>query len=224
MIKAVIFDQDGVLVDSEPVYLGWFQEFLDDNGIVIDRKEFNTLAGCSAKMERVLLKKWWNEAKNDNLTEEQVYTLCERYWKNSNVEKNFSYKNIKNANVEKVMSKLKDMGYMVAIASSSPIDNIKHVVSEIEIGQYVDLIISGEMFKESKPNPEIYNHTVERLGLKPEECIAVEDSSYGILAAKNAGITTIAKIDERFNFDQSPADYKINDLIEVLDIINKKFS
>lgn len=220
MIKAVIFDQDGVLIDSEPIYLSWFKDFLDYNNIKVETEEFNSLAGCSAKMEKVLLHKWWNENKKESLTEDEVFTLCEKYWEDEKVEEEFSYKKVKNPNVEEVMKQLKNLGCIIVIASSSSMANIKSAVKEIEIEKYIDLIVSGEMFQESKPNPEIYNYTLNKLGLKSNECISIEDSTYGILASKNAGITTVAKIDNRFHFDQSPADYRINDLIEIIDIIN----
>ena len=82
--------------------------------------------------------------------------------------------------------------------------------------EFVDVIVSGEMFQESKPNPEIYNYTLSKLNLKPEECIAIEDSTYGIQAAKGAGITTFAKRDDRFHFEQDMADVVIDDLLQII--------
>ena len=222
MIKAVIFDQDGVLVDSEPVYIKCFKDFLDANDIHLDLEEIYTLAGCSGEMEKILLAKWWNQAKGDNLSPQEVYKMCERFWEVTGAEKNFSYKDIPNPHVKEVISTLKKDGYIVAIASSSPMDNIKHVAKEIGVSSYIDLIVSGHMFKESKPNPEIYNYTVSKLGLDKEECLVIEDSTDGIQAAKAAGLVTVAKKDDRFSYNQSPADYKIDDLIEILDIVKMK--
>ena len=81
------------------------------------------------------------------------------------------------------------------------------------------MIISGEVFKESKPNPEIYLTCIEKLNLEADECVAVEDSEYGIEAAKKAGLICIAKRDDRFNYDQSKADYFIDDHDEIKDIL-----
>ena len=95
-------------------------------------------------------------------------------------------------------------------------DGIQYVIKEIGIVEFVDVIVSGEMFQESKPNPEIYNYTLSKLNLKPEECIAIEDSTYGIQAAKGAGITTFAKRDDRFHFEQDMADVVIDDLLQII--------
>ena len=62
----------------------------------------------------------------------------------------------------------------------------------------------------------IYNYTLSKLNLKPEECIAIEDSTYGIQAAKGAGITTFAKRDDRFHFEQDMADVVIDDLLQII--------
>lgn len=81
----------------------------------------------------------------------------------------------------------------MAIASSSPLKNINQVTSEIGIDHYFDVKVSGEAFKHSKPNPEIYLYTADKLQINVNQCVAVEDSTYGIRAALNAKIKVIAK-------------------------------
>ena len=128
----------------------------------------------------------------------------------------YSYNDIKDKDIHDVMCTLKQNGYKIAIASSTPMDGIQYVIKEIGIVEFVDVIVSGEMFQESKPNPEIYNYTLSKLNLKPEECIAIEDSTYGIQAAKGAGITTFAKRDDRFHYEQDMADVVIDDLLQII--------
>ena len=75
------------------------------------------------------------------------------------------------------------------------------------------------MFRESKPNPQIYQYTLSKLGLPAADCLAVEDSTYGIQAAKAAGLQVAAVKDDRFSFDPSQADWflsKTADLKELL--------
>lgn len=220
MIKAVIFDMDGVIIDSEPVYMNWFGKFLKANDIIIEEKELYKLAGGSAKMEEQLLSTWWNEAKRENKTAKEIYHLFDLFYTEDLKENPFSYVDVKDKHIDSVMSTLKEKGYKVAIASSSSMNNIKYVIKEIDIEKYVDVIVSGEMFQESKPNPEIYNDTLKRLGLKPQECIVIEDSTYGIQAAKAAGIITYAKKDTRFYYEQNMADAIIDDLSQIIRILN----
>lgn len=220
MIKAVIFDMDGVIIDSEPLYLGWFQKFLEANDIFVQKEEFNRLAGCSAKMEKQLLGKWWNASENEYKTEEEIYDLFDAFYEEDIKKNPYSYVDIKDKDIDEVMDVLKRNGYKVAIASSSPMEVIKYVINQIDVEKYVDVIVSGEMFHESKPNPEIYNFTLNRLQLKPEECVAIEDSTYGIQAAKGADITTLAKKDNRFHFEQKIADEVIEDLLQIIRFLN----
>ena len=77
------------------------------------------------------------------------------------------------------------------------------------------MLLSGEMFEESKPNPEIYLTAAKKLGVDPSECVAVEDSTYGIAAGNAAGMRVIAYADEQFGIDQSKAYAKIHSMDEV---------
>ena len=77
-------------------------------------------------------------------------------------------------------------------------------------------MVSGHQVHASKPNPEIYLHTAQALGVKPAECLAIEDSSYGIEAARRAGMKVFAYRDERYGVDQSKADSIIDDMRDVV--------
>ena len=82
-------------------------------------------------------------------------------------------------------------------------------------------MVSGNQFKKSKPDPEIYLYTASCLGVKPEECLAVEDSTIGITAAHRAGMKIAAMIDERYGFDQSLADYRLSGVKDVLEVVKQ---
>lgn len=87
--------------------------------------------------------------------------------------------------------------------------------------KYFSLIVSGEQFKESKPNPEIYLYTIKELNVNKDEAIIIEDSSKGILAANRAGIKVLALKDDKFGLDQSQADIIINELNDIIKLIEK---
>jgi len=80
---------------------------------------------------------------------------------------------------------------------------IEIVLSQCVLENYFEVILSGEMFDQSKPNPDIYLTAAKKLGFNPEECLVVEDSIYGITAAKLAGMYTVALEESRFGIDQS---------------------
>ena len=78
-----------------------------------------------------------------------------------------------------------------------------------------------EQFKESKPNPEIYLHTIKELNVNKDEAIIIEDSPKGILAANRAGIKVLALKDDKFGLDQSQADINIDELNDIIKLIEK---
>ena len=123
------------------------------------------------------------------------------------------YREIYRPEVTEVLRTLKEKGYRLALASSTQLDLVERV--------YFEVVVSGSQFKRSKPDPEIYQYTASRLGVKTEECLAVEDSTIGITAASRAGMKIAAVIDDRYNFDQSLADYHIARVKEVLEVVDE---
>ncbi len=89
------------------------------------------------------------------------------------------------------------------------------VLDQCEIRELFDCIVSGHEFTRSKPDPEIYRFTMDKLRRKPEECLIVEDSTYGVQAGTAAGGVVAALRDERFPFDQRAAQLHIDSLAEL---------
>ncbi|WP_100064908.1 HAD-IA family hydrolase [Miniphocaeibacter massiliensis] len=215
MIKGIIFDMDGVIIDSEIFYFDAFIKMIENDGKNVDIEYFKTIVGKSHTDSLNMVGEYYG---NDFDGEDFLKRFDSEYRNN-----NFNYKNILFSYVVPLLKELKRLGYKLAMASSSVKDVINRVIEECEIGEYFEIISSGEDFEKSKPHPEIYLTTAKQLGLKPEECLAIEDSVYGIKAAKLAGMKVIAKKDFQFNINQDRADFIIDDLYSitgVLDIIN----
>ena len=212
--KGIIFDMDGVLVDSEPIYLqeaiDYILDDLKEDVVYLELKRgMNKIVGASDdKMFEAM-----SEYLNHKYSTEEIKTGM---WSK---ELELDYRTILNPHVLYVLPKLKAKGYKLAIASSSSLENIKMVTSQCGIAQYFDCMVSGYDFKESKPDPAIYLETLRRLELKPDEVIAIEDSTYGIQACINANIRVIAKEDHRYNFNQGLADVIVSDILEAYNII-----
>ena len=211
MIKAVIFDMDGVLVDSEPVYQEATINVLDSLNIKATKEDLLKLAGGSS----LHFNKFIQDVSKGSRSCEDFNKICDQYYLDNPVK----YEEIMFPHVRETLDYLKYKGYILALASSSKEYEIENVLKRCDLKDYFKLIISGEVFKESKPNPEIYLTCIKRLNIEADECVAVEDSEYGIEAAKKAGLICIAKRDDRFNYDQSKADYFIDDHDEIKDVL-----
>lgn len=214
MIKAVIFDMDGVLIDSEPVYLGFDLEFARTKNTQVTLDQLYGMVGSSREdawgyMERAVDNgQSWEELR-DEFRLRDVYSEMD-------------YRKIFRVEAKTILEDLKQRGLVLALASSTQMNIIQRVLRENEIDSYFEVVVSGAQFQRSKPDPEIYHYTADQLGVREEECIVVEDSTFGVTAAAHAGMSVIAIADERFNFDQSLADYRIHNLLEIPALIAKK--
>lgn len=206
-MKAVIFDMDGVIVDTEPYNMRRVYEYVHSLRPEARIEDMYQNAGrvkedVWTRIASIIGKgKGWEETRAD----------YEKNWK-PNHPFAIPYKEIFRKDTITILKWARECGMNTAVASSTSYEKVKEILTEVEVVPYLDLIISGEFFEKSKPDPAIYLKTAELLGVKPEECIAIEDSTAGITAAKCAGMTVIALKDERFGFDRSLAD----DVIETL--------
>lgn len=109
------------------------------------------------------------------------------------------------------LKELSDMGIRLALASSSSLKSIQSILSENQILDYFELLVSGEMFEKSKPHPEIYQYTVKKLDLDLSDCLVIEDSDIGMSAALNAGLEVTL-----LNNQNSKSTHHIQSLHEIL--------
>ncbi|WP_349667280.1 HAD family phosphatase [Lacrimispora sp.] len=211
MIKAVIFDMDGVIIDSEGVYLEYQLEFAKKKNPNVKLEDLYPMVGatkqeCWEVVERVV-------------SNGQTWEELRKEFRQRDIYGEIDYRSIYRLEVTDTLKQLKEAGFRLALASSTHLELVERVLKENGIRDYFEAVVSGEQFKKSKPDPEIYLYTAGQLKLKPEECLAVEDSTIGITAAHRAGLKIAAVIDTRYGFDQSLADYKLNQVKEVLEAV-----
>lgn len=212
-MKAVLFDMDGVLVDSENFYMKGTYDWISKKGFKGKFEDVFILVGTTLSGTYKLL----YEMLDEKYSIEEISKMNEEYFSKTNP---IDYKKIMKNGVVELLSFLKENGVQMALCSSSPMYNIKKVLTDCEIISFFDYIISGEDLKESKPNPEIYLKAMERLKVSPKDCFVIEDSTMGIEAGKRAGVEVIAIRDFLFNQDQTRADYIVDDLFGALKILN----
>lgn len=207
---AVIFDMDGLLVESEHLQSKSFEKVLKQHGIIPEYNEAGTIqiAGITAKENFELIKR-----KHDiSLSADELVGL-----------KNEIYSQIIKEGIDpmpgahKLVAGLKEAGIKIAVASSSIPGDIESVLKQIELFDEFDAIVSGSEVKQSKPAPDIFLEAASRLGIRPARCIVLEDAEAGITAGKKAGMRVIA-VPNKFTFhnDFSKADLIIKSL-ELLD-------
>ena len=210
-IKAVLWDMDGVIIDSEKHYMAGTLIWMKKLGYQGDLKQLSTIIGTTMEITYKMLE----EMLDYKYSISELAKNNELYFQ----ENPLDYNKIKNEGVDEVLKYLKENNIKAALCSSSPLHTIMNVLKVCHIEKYFDYIVSGDQFKQSKPNPEIYISATNKLNVSIEQCLVVEDSNMGIAVGKNAGIYTVALKEEMFSIDQSEADVIISSLSEVIDII-----
>lgn len=185
MIKTVIFDMDGVLINSEPLHHHVCKLQFENLNIEVSDELFATFTGNSNKMIYQKLKNLFD------LKEEIRYLISE---KNKlfieALSNDASIKLIEG--VKELIIDLHQKGIQLIVASSSEMETINFIFDRFELNPYFSYKVSGADFPESKPHPAIFLKAVALSGHLKSECIVIEDSTNGIKAAKAAGIYCIA--------------------------------
>ncbi len=213
MKQAVIFDMDGVLVDSEYFYMDRTIAYGKTQGVTITRADLNDLVGASAQKTRERLFDLWQQKTDVDVIEKGLRAF--------EATTPFSYEDLLFEDTLEAVRYLDGQNIKMAVASASAPALIQQMLSDTGLEPYVDVWASGHHFERSKPDPAIYLHVLEQLGLPAKACLVVEDSPYGITAANRAGIDVAARIDTRFGFDQSDATYNVQKLTDLPALLRK---
>lgn len=183
MLKAVIFDLDGVIVDSEPMHFQVDQRVLAQCGLTADGNLLNPYVGVSNP-------EMWTDLKEKLNLELSVEDLLQLQSKLKIEVLNETKINAIDG-VRELITGLKENKLALAVASSSPRFFIEAVLEAIEIKEFFDVIVSGEEVAKGKPYPDIFLKTAELLNVNPKECVVIEDSANGIRASVSAGMKCI---------------------------------
>jgi HAD superfamily hydrolase (TIGR01509 family) len=183
MIKAIIFDMNGVIIDDEHIHEKAFQETVKDFGIHLTHKDY--LSCCAGKTDRQGYLDIERETKV-KLPIDKLLNKKSQMYIRLFPENKIAYKG--------VIKLIKDLSkqYIVALTSSSSRAEVDLIIDEFDIKNNFKTTISGDDMQNGKPNPEPYIKTVEILQVKPTECVVIEDSYNGIKSAKDAGCYCVA--------------------------------
>ena len=209
MFRAVLFDMDGVLVDTEWFYNRRRVAYLEDHGFVFDK-----VPDLSGSNETAI---WEYFVPDDPQYREELRLGYREYQKDHPV----PYSELLNSHARPVIEELHAHGILCAIASSSYRELIDELADIADLKGLLDYTVSGHECMAFKPDPEIYLRAMDALGVKPSECLVIEDSPMGIEAGRRAGATVFAlRPHEGTVLDQSNADLIIDDLSQLLALVD----
>jgi len=181
-IKAILFDMDGVVIDSEKLYSSSEKKLLAKYGVKFDSNDWNYIKGCTESQFYDLVYKKFNiPISRGQLVKEGRTYLMDVFTEKLNYMNGFS------ALYSKINKK-----YKLALVTSTGSILVNHIDSLLDIKSKFDVIITSEDTQEHKPHKDPYSKAIEMLGVKKEECIVVEDSLQGIKSGKNAGAIVVA--------------------------------
>ena len=183
VIKGVIFDMDGVLLNSEVLYQRFWLESLHYYGYPAEKEHILALRSLTGKNAELKLKSFFGDSLDYEKVKNKRIVLMDEYVRKNGVE-------IKKG-ADEILPYLKKKGIKIALATSSPYERAQEHLGMAGLFKYFDQCVCGGMVKNSKPQPDIYLLASEKLGLKPCECIAIEDSPNGVKSAVNAGCKTV---------------------------------
>ncbi|HTY86560.1 MAG TPA: HAD family phosphatase [Candidatus Acidoferrum sp.] len=184
MIKAIIFDAEGVIIDTEPMWDRAQEEFLRRRGIAYDRKDIKHSLSGKSQAEAVEIIKAKYQLAGDN----QALANERRELVRRQLEERVEFMPGFREFFERIRPK-----YRTAVATAMPEDLLAIVdarlgLSKLFAGHVYSLMAVGYR---SKPNPDIFLHAANRLGVPPENCVVIEDAPHGVEAARRAGMKSI---------------------------------
>jgi HAD superfamily hydrolase (TIGR01509 family) len=201
LIEAVIFDLDGVLVDSEPLQFEAYTEILAGYGVTLTREDF--------------IENWIGQGRlPDHLKRYGIEAPVEevRRLKNELYQRLIREKMKLRPGIEGLVRRL-SREMPVALASSAHPVSVNAVLDRFELRPYFSVVLTSADVTRNKPDPEMYLKASRQLGVAPENCLVFEDSQAGVLSAKKAGMRVIAlPHDLTLHQDLSAADLVICDL------------
>jgi len=184
-VKAVLFDMDGVIVDSEPLHHKAYHLMFEEVGIEVEPELYASFTGqATLAICQTLVSHFSLSHRPEDLVE-----IKRQYFKDLfDNDKSFDL-------LPGVLSLIQDyynQGLVLVLASSASMANINRIFDRFDLNQYFKAKLSGADLKASKPHPEIFINAAQAAAVPPEYCVVIEDSENGIAAAKAAGIFAIA--------------------------------
>lgn len=215
MIKGVLSDMDGVILDSEKLYVRFWCEAAQFYGFPMQKEHALSIRSMARKFAVERLQGYFGDSFDYDAVRNKRIELMDAYVSEHGIEAK--------PGAEKLLRYLKDNGYRVALATATAADKASEYLERVGLLGYFDAVVSARMVKNGKPKPDIYLYAAQTLGFEPQDCIALEDSVNGVKAANAAGCKTVLVPDlDDPREELKPLLYDVADgLWDVVRILNK---
>lgn len=205
MLKAAIFDMDGLLIDSERIIMQACIAAAADIGITYTQKQFVELIGrAGADSTRLLIAQLGGEQAYAQVMQGLDARLAAQ-------DHAFPLK----PGVNDLLAHYQQAGVICGVASSSPMTHIQHRLEQVGVLHYFAALTSGHEVANGKPNPDVYQLAMQKLGVQADDCIAFEDSEPGAQAAIAANLNVVVVPDLK-----QPSDYVRQHCLQVVDSLS----
>lgn len=178
-LRGAVFDMDGVLVDTEKLYVRFWRQSAADFGYNMTEEHVFSIRSLARKFANVRLKKIFGEDFPCASVRERRTELMDAYIAEHGIETK--------KGIFTLLRYLRERGIKMAVATATPRDRAMKMLESIGAISYFDAVVGGDMIQNGKPEPDIYLRAAAELGLPPESCAAFEDSPNGIKSAYSAG-------------------------------------
>ena len=216
MIRAVIFDMDGVLIDTEKHYNAAWCQAATEAGFPFNREHALLLRSCEAKEGEKLMQGIFGPSFDYYAIRERRRELVR--------ERLAQYGLEKKPGVEETLRFLRAKGIKTAVATATALDITKSHLTTIGVCDLFDSIVSAKNVAHGKPEPDVYLYACEQIGERPQDCMAVEDSPNGIMAAYRAGLRTVM-VPDLTQPDEELTKYLyacVNSLSDLCELVDKE--
>lgn len=205
--KAVIFDMDGVICDTNPYHAKAFERFFDKYAIPYTKKEFedHMYGKHNSYIMSYFFKRKIEGAELKQLEEE----------KESLFRKLYQREVVTLPNYLSFLNNLRSVGFKTAVATSAPRANLDLIINTLQIADKMDSVLASEDVVQHKPDPEVYLKSAAKLEVAPSACIVFEDSFSGVTAALNAGMKVVGVLSSHSKEELPPCSFYIKDYYEI---------
>ncbi len=178
-IKGILFDMDGLILDTEKLYTRFWQEAANALGYPMTREQAIGMRSLNREIGAAKLQSYFDRPIDYEAVRNKRIELMNAYIDNMGVETK--------PGIRQLLEYIKEKGIKTAVATSSPVERTVKYLASVGLEDAFDELISGYMVEKGKPYPDIYLLAAKKLGLQPNECLALEDSQSGLLSGSRAG-------------------------------------